>query len=220
LIVSPEDISFSSPSGFIVLEGVNGAGKSTLLHTLKQQIEQRKHAVVSTREPGAGSFGTAVRSLVLSPENKPSSSWAEFFLFAADRAEHVSTLISPALEQKQIVLCDRYCYSSEAFQGYGRGLSLDEIRRVNDIAVQGLYPDFVLLLDLPVEDGLTRNKAVQKDDDSFELEEIAFHERLRAGFLEIAKGRPEPFVVLDACQSADDVARQALKVIDKYLDSF
>jgi dTMP kinase len=220
VIVCSDTCQFSKPSGFIVLEGVNGAGKTTLLSRLKSFMDNAGVEVCSTREPGAGSLGAAIRSIVLSPQGKPSSPWAEFFLFAADRAEHVKSVIAPALERKQIVLCDRFLYSSEAFQGYGRGLSLDEIKRVNDIAVQGVYPDLVFLLDLPAEVGLRRNATTQKGDDSFELEELGFHQRLRDGFLTLASERPEQFVVLDASQPAEAVAAEALKVMAKYLEVY
>ena len=174
---------------------------------------------MQTREPGAGSFGTAVRSLVLDPEQRPQSELAELFLFAADRAEHVHSLIQPALKRHQVVLCDRYCYSTEAFQGYGRGIDLTQLRTINSLAVQGTLPDVVILLDLPPEEGLRRNAREKgRETDSFEREHIEFHHALRDGFLTLAEERAEPFLVLDATKPPEVLLSEAIEMLTPYFE--
>ena len=218
--ISPSHI-FKNSRGFLVLDGVNGAGKSTLLEQIKQIVAQANRPMLSTREPGATAVGSTIRSLVLNSQERLSPE-AELFLFAADRAEHVTKVIQPALQKKQIVLCDRYFYSTEAFQGYGRGLNLKAVQSANELAVKDCLPDLVVLLDLDPATGLRRTKS-RGDSvtgrDSFEEEELAFHTRLRQGFLTIANQRPEPFLVVDASVSPEQVLAQVRPVIENWINS-
>lgn len=219
MLVAKDSFELVSPRGFLVLEGVNGAGKTTLQERLARRAEARQLVARCTREPGATALGAQLRSILLDSEEKVSP-LAEMFLFAANRAEHVEKLIRPALARNEIVLCDRFLYSSLAFQGYGRGIDLEMLSEVNRRAVDGLYPDFVLLLDLPPGDGLARSGGrAGGQRDSFEEEDAPFHERIRQGFLRLAEERPEPFVVLDASRSADEVFEAALPYFDRWLDA-
>jgi len=183
---------------FITFEGVEGAGKSTQVRMLAERLRGADRHVLVTREPGDGPLGARLRQLVLSPpDDVVVDELAELFIMLADRAQHVSGAIRPALDEGVHVLCDRYVDSSVAYQGYGRGLSVDEIGRMNLLATAGLLPDRTILLDLDPAAGLAR----QQDRNRMESEALAFHERVRAGFLEIAAGCPERFIVLDASLS-------------------
>lgn len=217
-VIIDQEFQFQLPQGFVVLEGPNGAGKSTLLRGLAAYAESLGIEPRTTFEPGDTELGAEIRKILLSGQAR--SAEAELFLFAADRAQHVSSVIRPTMEAKQLVLSDRYLYSTEAFQGFGRGISRAMLQTVNKIAVSGTLPDLVFLLDLEPELGLQRARSrASADDDSFEDEEIAFHDRLRKGFLELAESRPEPFVVLDAAQSEDRVLEDAAKIFRNYLDA-
>ena len=205
----------------IVLEGVNGAGKSSLQKRIGQYLEAEGHPALLSREPGAGSFGQTIRQILLSEDKKPSCDLAELFLFNADRAEHVHAMLKPALADKQPVILDRYFYSTLAFQGYGREIALDQVEPVCNLAIQGLLPDLVILLDLDPEIGLQRNRADNDaqetaEEDQFEQEALAFHTRLRHGFLELAETRPEAFLVVDAAQPPDDIDALVFSVLERW----
>lgn len=188
---------------FVTLEGPEGAGKSTLARALASRLEASGVEVVVTREPGAGTFGAGVRRLLL--EGEAMTPWAEVFLFLADRANHVATLVRPALERGAWVVCDRHADSTVVYQGYARGLDIGELRRLNRLATGGLVPDKTLLLDLPVEIGLAR----VQDANRLDSESIEFHQRVRDGFLTEATLEPSRWVVIDADQTADAVAEAA-----------
>lgn len=208
---------FSGARGFLVLEGVNGAGKTTLQEKLGAHIAPRRK-VVKTREPGATRLGQSLRAMLLEGSAGEISDLAELFLFAANRAEHVSKLIRPALDRGEVVLCDRFLYSTLAFQGHGRGLDLSAASSVNEIAIAGLRPDLVLLLDLDAREGLVRSgRREDADKDSFEKEDLQFHERIRQGFLEVARSRPEPFLILDASKGPDEIFAAALPAIERWI---
>lgn len=189
---------------FITLEGPEGAGKSTQLPRLTAWLEREGFEVVSTRNPGGTPIGAQIRQILLDAANRAMVPTAELMLYAADRAQHVAEVVKPALDAGCVVLCDRFGDSTLAYQGYGRGLDQALIRRLNDMATGGLKPDLTLLLDLPVETGLAR-VARSREVDRLETEAIAFHHRLREGYLEIAKAEPSRFAVVDATQDADAV---------------
>ncbi len=184
---------------FVTLEGPEGAGKSTVIKMLAERIRAQGFTVLVTREPGDGPVGKQIREILLHGEKIASTT--ELFLFLADRAQHVEAIIRPALQRGEFVLCDRYSDSTLVYQGYGRGLDLDMLRRLNEIATGGLQPDVTLLLDLPPEVGLAR----QGSKDRLDLEPIEFHQKIRDGFLKEAEAEPGRWVVIDAKQEVDKV---------------
>lgn len=222
MLIDIEQISFKSPRGFIVLEGVNGAGKSSLQDKLENYAAARGAKVLKTFEPGATPAGKLLRKILLEAKQQPLHPMAEVFLFCADRSEHAAKVIAPALQQGQLVISDRYYYSTMAFQGYGRELDLKLLLNLNLTAIAGLLPDLVILLDLDPQEGLQRNSGKASlpqrgAGDAFEQENLAFHRRLRQGFLEMAKSLPEPFLVIDAAQSAQTVFETAKQAVDRLL---
>ncbi len=188
---------------FITFEGIEGSGKSTLINNVAAALRKSGLDPIVTREPGGTSLGVALRKVLLSPDMGVIEPKAELMMFAADRAQHVSELILPALEKGKIVLCDRYSDATVAYQGYGRGLPLDVIKVVDMKARDGAVPDLTVLLDLPVEKGLSRVRKrndLSKDisESRIDEEETAFHQRVRDGYLAMARIEPARFLVLDA----------------------
>lgn len=190
---------------FITFEGGEGCGKSTQARGLYNHLIQQGLPAVLSQEPGGSVLGKEVRRYLRKTEGTDISPLAELFLFAASRAQLVEKVIRPSLESGTTVICDRYSDSTLAYQGYGRGLDLDTIRAVNNTATGGLFPDLVILLDLPVEIGLSRKGSIKGA--RFEREEIAFHQRVREGFLKMAKADPERWLVVDAQLSRSEVRR-------------
>ena len=208
---------------FITFEGGDGSGKTTQLKALESYLAARGKSCLSTREPGGTSLGEHIRQVLLEVGQQPITSATELFLYLADRAQHIYEVIIPALAQGKIVLCDRHTDSTLAYQGYGRGIDLGLLRSLNDIASQGIEPDLTLLFDCPVEIGLSRTAQRQskmtlgRSEDRFEREKIEFHERIRAGFLELARAEPHRFRIIDAAGSVEEVAQQIKYIIDREL---
>lgn len=206
---------------FITLEGIEGCGKSTQMNLLGKALHAKGHPVVLTREPGGTPTGEAIRKILLTGENREIHPLTELMLYSADRAQHVQEVINPALDQGKIVLCDRFQDSTLAYQGYGRSLDPHWIETLGHLATEGLKPNQTLLLDCPVEIGLTRSKARLKEqnskEDRFEREDLAFHERVRKGFLEIALKEPDRFKVFNAHQTPEELHLLILKHIERYL---
>lgn len=193
----------------IAFEGVEGAGKSTQAARLADHLRDRGFEVVRTREPGGTPVAEAVRAVLLDSELGAMDDRAEALLYAAARAEHVAKVIAPALDRGAVVITDRYLDSSLAYQGHARGLGIDEVMQVNDWATGATRPDLVVLLDLPVEHGLTRARRRAGEDgrvDRLEREALAFHEQVAHGFAELAQRSPDRFVVVDADGDVDTVA--------------
>jgi len=203
---------------FIALEGVEGSGKSTLSKALAKKIkESTNKEVVLTREPGGTIIGKEIRKLLLERRDISLSSLSETFLFAADRAEHVSSLIAPALKSDKFVITDRYFYSTLAYQGYARGIDLELLKNICELAIQGLKPEITFLLDLPVEQGLKRAKSREENWTKFEEEKLEFHKKVRAGFLELSK--ENNFVIIDAGLKPEEMLEQAWEKISSKLSS-
>jgi dTMP kinase len=180
---------------FIVFEGGEGCGKSTQTRSLCRRLSRVGFHAVLTREPGGTKLGERVRRCLKQNDGTQISPLAELLLIDAARAQLVSEVIRPALEAGQVVICDRFTPSTLVYQGYGRGLDMDTLRAVNDAATDGLSTDLVVLLDIPVEAGLGRKKG--KDKDRFESESLAFHRRVRRGYLEMARADPKKWLVVD-----------------------
>ncbi len=203
-----------APSGpaydgvFVALEGGEGAGKSTQARLLDQWLTEQGHEVVLTREPGATRIGASIRALLLDPDSDGLAPRSEALLYAADRAQHVATVILPALQRGAVVITDRYVDSSLAYQGAGRALELDDVRRLSQWATGGLVPDLTVLLDIDPVIGLARATGTP---DRIEQESLDFHRRVRAGFLALAGQDPQRYVVVSAIDPAEQV-QQSLRL--------
>ncbi|MBI2864212.1 MAG: dTMP kinase [Chloroflexi bacterium] len=188
---------------FITFEGPEGSGKTTQIGALALRLRQAGRSVTVTEEPGGTRLGLKVRQLVKETKDAAISPATELFLFAASRSQLIAEVVKPALAAGRVVLCDRYAESTLAYQGYGRGLSLNLISAVNAIATEGIRPDLIVLLDLPPELGLERKKG--EGWDRFQAEDLAFHRRVRQGYLEMAASEPDRWLVLDATACAEAV---------------
>jgi dTMP kinase len=190
---------------FVAFEGLDGAGKSTLIQGLKSELEHLGMAAVVSREPGGTSLGQEIRQMLLRVQGEAPVARAEALLYQADRAQHVETLIRPALAAGRWVLSDRFTASSVAFQGGGRDLSVAEVQWLNEFSTGGLKPDLFVLLDLTVEESLRRLTGRATEADRFEREEKDFHERVRQGYLHLAKSEPSRWLVLNAAASPGEL---------------
>lgn len=219
--------NFKRKGLFITIEGPEGAGKSTQTAMLAEWLLHMGLNVMTTREPGAGKVGSEIRKVILDPENKEMTAEAEAFLYAADRTQHVEKMLKPALDNGMIVICDRYVDSHIAYQGYGRGLDLDFLKELNQMATGGLMPDLTILLSLDAETGLKRVRAreqfakANQDDsqniDRMEQEKIDFHHKLCAGYAEIAKAEPGRVKVVDASGDINDIKYEIRQIISGLL---
>ncbi len=192
---------------FVTFEGPEGAGKSTALRAVAAHLRGDGRTVLTTREPGAGEFGQKIRQILLHGEEMPAAS--ELFLFLADRANHVETIIRPALTQGEWVLCDRHADSTYVYQAVARGLDADFVRLANRFATGGLVPDRTLLFDLEPEVGLSRLQS----RDRLDAQPLEFHRKVREGFLALADQAPARFRILDASQSPEMVLAQAIAAL-------
>ena len=208
---------------FISFEGIEGSGKSTAQRLLAEHLQGLGYDPLLTREPGGCALGRSLRPILLDARTRGLSSRAELYLFLADRAQHVAEVIRPALEAGQTVLCDRYADSALAYQGYGRGLDPEHLRRINDMATGGLMPDLTLLLDLPVHCGLERAGLRNREEGTvlsegrFDAESLEFHERVRQGYRSLAAEEPERFAIIDAAQPPEDVVLQCISAVEASL---
>jgi dTMP kinase len=203
---------------FITFEGPEGSGKSTHIQLLASYLKKQGRRVIVTREPGGTKLATAFRRLLLETgDGLPPL--AELFLYETDRAQHVEQRILPALKRGQTVLCDRYTDSTLAYQGDGRGLDRGIIQALNRIASQDVTPDLTILLDVPAEQGLRQARAFKKGHDRLERAGLAFHKRVRQGFLRLAKREPKRFAVVSQQPDHQETQRLIREAVDRYLKS-
>ena len=202
---------------FVVFEGVEGSGKGTQIELARSYVESKGRQVLVTREPGGTDLGDQIRQTLLSPSTGHLDPRAEALLFAATRAQHVMTVIRPALQQGKVVLCDRFIDSSIAYQGIGRGLGEQDVLTLNAWATQGLFPDLVILLHLEPAAALSR--AVRSGPDRFEAEDLSFHARVSDAYLKIAEDHPDRFTVIDASGSPEEVHGRVRAALDAALRS-
>ena len=199
---------------FITIEGPEGSGKTTAVDTAVKELEKMGYQIVRTREPGGTPIAEQIRNVILDKNNTAMDQRTEALLYAASRRQHLVEKVWPALKEGKIVVCDRYLDSSLAYQGGARGLGVDNILNVNNFATEGTFPDLPLLFDLQPELGLARIAAnSNREVNRLDLEKLEFHKKVRDTFLELAKRYPERFVVIDASQSREEVAKKTLEVM-------
>ncbi|PAE36768.1 dTMP kinase [Bacillus sp. 7884-1] len=201
-------------SYFITLEGVEGSGKSTLINFIRDSIESNGKKVVVTREPGGIDIAEQIRSVILDKKNIKMDGRTEALLYAAARRQHLVEKVIPSLNEGNIVLCDRFIDSSLAYQGFARGLGINEVYSVNKFAIEGLMPDLTLYLDLDPQIGLNRiAKNKGREINRLDLEEINFHVKVREGYEEVLKMFPERMVRIDANQDIGKVMADINEVL-------
>ena len=197
---------------FITFEGADGCGKTTQIKLLKEYLEKSGYKVVLTREPGAKGLGEKIREILLNYDGVVSDR-CESFLFLADRAQNIDIIVNPAVQEGKIVLCDRHIDSTVAYQGYGRGLDLERINKLNQLATDGRMPDLTVVFDIDVE---TSMKRVGKEKDRMESAGVDFFNRVRNGYLQLAKQEPDRIRVLDATKSIEEIHKDVVKIIEEY----
>jgi dTMP kinase len=197
---------------FVTLEGPEGGGKSTQIKRLAKRLEALGYPVITTREPGGTPIGDQIRHVLMRMENKELQPRTEILLFLAARAQLVEQVIKPALLDGKIILCDRYGDSTLAYQGYGHGLDLEQLRQMLDFATDHLKPDLTILLDLDVKTGLMRKKA-EDEWNRLDAYEALFHERVREGYLQLAREEPERWRIVDASRTIDAVQEDLFRII-------
>ncbi len=211
---------------FVTFEGIEGSGKTTHMGLAAERLTSQGYRVVKTREPGGTSIGEQIRTVLLSREHGNMSPVAELFLYEACRAQLIAERIRPELETGNLVLCDRYFDATTAYQGYGRGLDLALIERLNDAAGQGMEPDLTILLDCTVEKGFERIQSRYRDDskrggqgapDRMETEDRAFHERIREGYLCLAEKHGHRIRVVDASGDVEEVHDRVMDCLQQAL---
>lgn len=194
---------------FITFEGVDGCGKTTQLKLLSEYLKNHGYEIVVTREPGAKGLGEKIREILLHYDGEVSSR-AESFLFLADRAQHIDKIVNPAVEEGKIVLCDRHTDSTIAYQGYGRGVDINQLNMLNAIATDGKKPDLTFVFDIDVETSMSR---VGAEMDRMESSGIEFFNKVRNGYLDIAKNEPDRVKVIDANRTVTDISKEVVSII-------
>lgn len=194
---------------FLTFEGADGCGKTTQIKLLDEYLKNNGYKTLLTREPGAKGLGEKVREILLNYDGEVSSK-CESFLFLADRAQNADCIIKPAIKNGTIVLCDRHTDSTIAYQGYGRGVNIDELKALNEMAVGVLKPDLTFVFDIDIE---TSMKRVGNEKDRMESSGIEFFERVRQGYLDIAKQEPERVKVIDSTQSIEEIHDKVLELV-------
>lgn len=211
---------------FITCEGVEGSGKTTQLRRLAATLRQAGQRVTETREPGGSSLGEAIRSILLMTANQGMAAEAELFLYLASRAQLSRECIVPSLNAGSIVICDRFADATVAYQGYGRGLDLKLIATMNRAATGGLTPDLTILLDLDPREGLHRVRErgqvplPEPSLDRLESEALEFHDRVREGYLHLAREEPHRFQVIDATRTVEAVATEIWERVEPLIGSW
>jgi dTMP kinase len=201
---------------FITFEGIEGCGKTTQIRRLRQVLKDKGLPALITREPGGTAIGKQIRAILLDPRHKKLRPKAELFLYLADRCQHLAEKIDPALERGEWVICDRFWDATVVYQGLARGLDLKTLDRLRPLVLNTTVPDRTFLLDCPVEIGLARawariNRSERVDRESrFETESRAFHEKIRQGYLLLARKEPRRFRVLDARQTPQNIFQEIL----------
>lgn len=199
---------------FITIEGPEGAGKTTVLKLLGASLAERGFEVLLTREPGGIPISEQIRQVILNKENTAMDGRTEALLYAAARRQHLMEKVHPALNEGKIVICDRFIDSSLAYQGYARGLGIDEVFSINQFAVEGMMPAKTIYFDIDPKEGLNRIKASgEREINRLDLEELQFHEKVQAGYRQIMKRDPDRFHVINAGQTVEKVLEEAERCV-------
>lgn len=219
-VMEPTAELVGPPGRFVTFEGIEGTGKTTQIDRLHRRLTDAGWSVTVTREPGGTALGREIRAVLLDPGNLWISPLAELLLYVADRAQHLEEIVLPALERGETVVCDRYVDATLAYQGYGRGLDLDTIRRLHGREPLDLKPSRTVLLDVDPALGLERARdrnarsGLDRTEGRFEAETLAFHRRVREGYAALAEAEPLRFRVVDAAGGVDEVERGVLEALD------
>jgi dTMP kinase len=206
----------SETGAFITFEGIDGCGKTTQLRLAREYLESRALSCLVTREPGGTPIAESIRGILLSPENDAMSDTCEILLYCAARAQHVSERIVPAIQTGTIVLCDRFQEATLAYQGFGRGYDMDELVRLNRAATGGVMPDLTFVFDVSVETAGRRLRSSGKTPDRLEMTSGGFFERVREGYLELARRNQSRIVVLNAEKTAEEIAVSVREKLDDF----
>ena len=196
---------------FITFEGADGCGKTTQIELLNEYMIKKGYKTLLTREPGAKGLGVKLREILLNYDGEVSPN-CESFLFLADRAQHIDCIIKPAMKEGKIILCDRHTDSTVAYQGYGRGLDLGRINMLNEIATSGLKPDLTIVFDIDVETSMQR---VGKEKDRMESAGVEFFNKVRQGYLEIAKNEPQRVKVISSSDTIENIHKKVVELIEE-----
>ncbi|RIW29890.1 dTMP kinase [Bacillus salacetis] len=203
---------------FITVEGPEGAGKSTIIKQMAEELAGKGHEVVLTREPGGITIAEEIREVILNPKHTEMDERTEALLYAAARRQHLAEKVIPALENKQIVLCDRFLDSSLAYQGHARGIGMEEVYSINQFAIGNTMPDITLYFDVEPEVGLQRiSKHQGREVNRLDLETLEFHERVREGYLMLLEKFPDRIKKIDAGKSFTEVYQHAFNIVEKYI---
>jgi dTMP kinase len=208
---------------FITFEGPEGSGKTTQIKKAGEYLKKKDISFIVTEEPGGTQLGNELRKILLNKSSLRINRKSELLLFAAARSQHVEEIIRPAVEDGKVVLCDRYSDATIAYQCFGRGLDIGEVRWINNFATRFLTPDLTLLFDIPVDIGLARaikriSRIVDSPvEDRFESEKIEFHKRVREGYLALVKSDPERFRTIDASRGIDAIHRDVCRYLDNII---
>ena len=203
---------------FIVFEGGEGSGKSTMIELIYNFLIEKGVECIKTREPGGIKISEDIRNIILDTQNTSMDSKTEALLYAAARRQHLVEKVIPELEMGKIVLCDRFIYSSLAYQGYARGIGVDDIFLINKFAIEEYMPDLNLLFDLSPEVGLDRiNKNKDREVNRLDLEKIDFHNRVREGYINLAKENNDKFIIINAEKTLNEVFEETKDIILEYI---
>ncbi|SEP06800.1 dTMP kinase [Paenibacillus sp. OV219] len=201
---------------FLTFEGGEGAGKTTLINGVVEALRNRGRNVLSTREPGGSPIAEQIRGVILDKINTAMDARTEALLYAAARRQHLVEIVLPALDRGDVVICDRFVDSSLAYQGHARGLGIAEVRSINDFAIDGVMPNLTIWMDISPEAGLARiNSTKGREVNRLDLEELAFHERVREGYQLLMANEPDRIIRVNAEQSTENVLRDVIEIINR-----
>ncbi|GIO69537.1 dTMP kinase [Paenibacillus sp. JTLBN-2024] len=201
---------------FVTLEGGEGSGKTTVIAKLKDYLEKRSVPYIVTREPGGIEIAEKIREIILNPSHTAMDSRTEALLYAASRSQHLAEKVEPALAEGKLVLCDRFVDSSLVYQGYARGIGMDEVWAINQFAIHDRMPQLTFYLDIEPEAGLARIAASRdREVNRLDLEDLSFHHKVREGYLQLAERFQDRIVVIDASQTVENVEQEIIRSLEE-----